>query len=101
MAKYRKKPVVIEAFQMTRERRQDNSEWPQWLHEAWEKDNDQIGSLHPVNYPYSDGTDRLEITTLEGNQLVNWDDYIIKGVQDEIYPCKPEIFEKTYEKVEE
>ena len=33
--KYRKKPIVIEAFQMTKERRQDNSEWPSWLNEAW------------------------------------------------------------------
>lgn len=35
MTKFRKKPVVIEAFQMTQERRMDNSEWPEWLNAAW------------------------------------------------------------------
>lgn len=96
---YRKKPVVIQAFQMTEARRQDNSEWPSWLHEAWNMDNDKVGSLYPENHPNSDGNDRLRILTLEGNQLVSWGDYIIRGVQGEIYPCKPDIFEQTYEEV--
>ena len=96
---YRKKPVVIEAFQMTKERREDNSEWPVWLHEAWNKPHSALGALYPEDYPNSTGSDRLRIQTLEGNQLVSWDDYIIKGVHGEIYPCKPDIFEKTYEEV--
>ena len=37
--KFRKKPVVIEAFQMTEARRQDNSEWPSWLNQAWNEEN--------------------------------------------------------------
>lgn len=96
---YRKKPVVIEAFQMTEARRQDNSEWPNWLHEAWNMSHTTIGGLYPSDYPNSDGTDRLRIRTLEGDQLVSWNDYIIQGVQGEIYPCKPDIFEATYEAV--
>ena len=96
---YRKKPVVIEAFQMTRERRQDNTEWPNWLHEAWNKGHSELGALYPEDYPNSNGSDRHRIQTLEGNQLVSWNDYIIKGVHGEIYPCKPDIFEKTYEEV--
>lgn len=99
MMYYRKKPVVIEAFQMTKERREDNSEWPNWLHEAWNKSHGEIGALYPEDYPNSNGSDRLRIQTLEGNQLVSWGDYIIKGVHGEIYPCKPDIFEKTYEEV--
>lgn len=99
MMYYRKKPVVIQAFQMTKERRQDNSEWPEWLNEAWNKDHGEIGALYPEGYPNSDGSDRLRIQTLEGNQLVSWGDYIIRGVHGEIYPCKPDIFEKTYEEV--
>jgi len=101
MAKYRKKPVVIEAFQMTKARRQDNSEWPSWLSQAWQKLHAEIGALYPENFPNSDGTDRLRIKTLEGDQLVSWDDFIIQGVQGEIYPCKPEIFHKTYDLVNE
>ena len=42
----------------------------------------------------------LEIETLEGTMKANKGDYIIKGVQGEFYPCKPDIFHKTYEKVE-
>jgi len=97
--KYRKKPVVIKAFQMTKEARQDNSNWPNWLNKAWCKEHGELGALYPSDYPNSDGTDKLRIQTLEGNQLVSWNDYIIKGVQGEIYPCKPDIFEETYEKV--
>lgn len=99
MMYYRKKPVIIEAFQMTKERREDNSEWPNWLHEAWNKGNAEVGGLYPELYPNSTGSDRLRIKTLEGDQLVSWNDYIIKGVQGEIYPCKPDIFEETYEEV--
>jgi len=41
----RKKPVIVEAFQMTRERRLDNSEWPTWLHKAWQKSITEVGAL--------------------------------------------------------
>ena len=87
MYKFRKNPVVIEAFQMTAKRRWDNSEWPNWLHEAW-----QIGLL------CCEKTDPepLHINTLEGPLHITFDDYIIQGVQGEIYPCKPDIFEATY-----
>ena len=98
--KYRKKPVVIEAFQMTRERRASNEEWPIWLHQAWQKDMGEEGSLTCVDFPNSDGTDQLQIRTLEGMHLVGWGDYIIQGVKGELYPCKPDIFEATYEPVD-
>ena len=94
------KPVVIEAFQMTPERRQSNEDWPQWLHEAWLKDNHEPGSVFPTDYPHSDGTDMLTIQTLEGTHLVSWGDYIIQGIHGELYPCKPDIFEQTYEAAE-
>lgn len=41
----------------------------------------------------------LVIPTLEGDHIADFDDYIIKGVKGEFYPCKPDIFEETYEKV--
>lgn len=43
--KFRKRPVVIEAFQMTKERRWDNSEWPTWLHEAWRGELGAVNSI--------------------------------------------------------
>lgn len=99
MPKFRKKPVEIEAFQMTKERRQDNSEWPNWLHEAWNMDFPEPGAVGCEDYPHSDGTDRLLISTLEGTHAVSWGDFIIRGVQGELYPCKPDIFEATYDPV--
>jgi hypothetical protein len=98
--KYTKKPVTIEAFQMTKERRMDNSDWPQWLHEKWQLEPNDPNAVYPSNYPNSDGTDELEIFTLEGVHRVSWGDYIIQGVQGELYPCKPDIFEATYDACE-
>ena len=91
MTKFRKKPVVIEAFQMTKERRMDNSDWPNWLHAAW-----NAGTLQRVDMS-AEMPDYLQIVTLEGLHLVSWNDWIIRGVQGELYPCKPDIFAKTYE----
>lgn len=95
--RYRKKPIVIEAFQMTKDRRSSNVEWPEWMHKAWQLDRETPGSLYPTEPGKSEGT--LSICTLEGNHLVSWGDWIIKGVNGELYPCKPDIFEKTYEPV--
>lgn len=94
---FRKKPVVIEAFQLTRERRLNNLDWPEWMNAAWQKNNDEPGALFPKNYPNSDGQDELIIFTLEGCHIVTFDDWIIKGVKGELYPCKPDVFEQTYE----
>ena len=98
MAKFRKKPVIVEAFQMTEKRRIDNSEWPVWLNQAWQLDRETSGSLYPIEQGTGDGL--LAIGTLEGPHLVRWDDWIIRGIKGELYPCKPDIFEKTYEPVE-
>lgn len=99
MGQYRKKPVVIEAFQMTKERRFDNSEWPNWLNQAWNMFRGDVGAVSCHDYPESAGTDQLVIYTLEGRMTVSWNDYIIQGVQGELYSCKPDIFEATYEAV--
>ena len=93
MNKYRKKPVVIEAFQMTKERRWDNSEWPVWLGIAWDRERGKPGCLFCAN-----NGEQLYVNTLEGRHTVTFGDYIIQGVQGELYPCKPDIFEATYEK---
>lgn len=99
MLKFRKKPVVVEAFQMTEARRMDNSDWPEWLNEAWNKEEGQPGALFRQNKD-APMPDLLCIQTLEGIHLVSWDDWIIQGVNGELYHCKPEIFEKTYEAVQ-
>lgn len=96
--KFRKKPVVIEAFQMTEARRNDNSDWPEWLHRAWQLSEPEPGALC-----INEGDlkrQRLFIVTLEGRLHVEWNDWIIQGVKGELYPCKPDIFDATYEPVE-
>lgn len=92
--------MIIEAFQITQKTRSNNIDWPEWLNEAWNKDRGEVGSVSPSKYPLSDGNDELIISTLEGQMLVNFNDFIIQGVNGELYPCKPDIFEKTYEQVE-
>ena len=93
MAKYRKKPVVIEAIQYDgnnlREIKdfvgEDNLSF-------YEKIVDFDGCME-LNV--------LSIKTLEGEMRVSKGDFVIKGVQGEFYPCKPDIFEQTYELVED
>lgn len=82
--KYRKKPVVIEAWQFNGE---DGLRWPQWLH-------DYQSVSGRVCYWLSG---KLFIPTLEGLMEASPGDWIIRGVLGEIYPCKPDIFEMTYE----
>lgn len=87
MAYFQKKPIVVEAFQNTEEYEHEN-EIPSWWMDA-------ITSF--VAYP-KEGS--LYIKTLEGDMLVNHGDWVIRGVAGEIYPCKPQIFEATYTKVD-
>lgn len=91
MAKYRKKPVVIEAFRWTGDATQ--TEDPEWICDAIKK---EIVWFNNFGTPEVN----MEIATLEGNHIANRGDYIIKGVKGELYPCKPDIFEMTYEKVD-
>ena len=82
--KYRKKPVVIEAIK-------------------WNGRN--AGELvrftgGAVSFASMYGRDDAYIQTLEGTMRASEGDYIIKGVDGEFYPCKPDIFEKTYEAAE-
>lgn len=91
---FRQKPVVIEAFQVTKERRWDNQDWPNWLNQAWNMD---IGEGALFIDPDDPDQEKWCIGTLEGVHRVDWDDWIIQGIKGELYPCKPDIFEATYE----
>lgn len=98
--RFRKKPVIIEAVQLN---------WKNWglicdfLYGV-------ITNQNPGHYNATDYSDTcgesapyIEITipTLEGNHIAKHGDWIIKGVKGEFYPCKPDIFEATYEKIED
>lgn len=91
--KARKKPVVIEAYQMFIDQTKNKENSPRWLDAAF-----KTGEIQ--TYGKSDKVVGY-IRTLEGEMEIRDGDYIIKGVNEEIYPCKPDIFGKTYEIVGE
>lgn len=89
MAKYRKKPIVIEAEQWNPK---DRVGWPGM------GESDRLGVIWEF-----DTTGKVVsgcIDTLEGPHAVSIGDWIITGIKGEKYPCKPDIFAATYEKVE-
>jgi hypothetical protein len=94
--KYRKRPVVIDAIQWTGENQR----------EMWDfltgRTNDYM-SVSGDNFyiDHSKIKGGLVIKTFEGEHLASIGDYIIKGVKGEFYPCKPDVFEATYEPVKE
>lgn len=88
--KYRKKPVVIEAIQWTGNNLKEVIEFID-SEFAYEPNTTYFTNKFSYN-----GTD-LYINTLEGKMKVNQNDYIIKGIKGEYYPCKPDIFDETYE----
>ena len=96
---YRILPDEIRAFQMTKERRENIREWPEWLQDAWNKDEKEMGSITPEWMITEDGTDQLVINTPGGVLTVSWNDYIIQDANGELFSRKPDIFKKTYEKV--
>lgn len=96
MAKYRKKPVVVEAFCWTGDMVKIDD--PVWIIEALKKPWGKSGSARFV-YDSEKNT-YIEIFTLEGVHEANQGDYIVQGTHGELYPCKPNIFEDTYEELE-
>ena len=101
MAKFRKRPVVIEAVQL----RWDN--WNEMCEHAGvgnlsdgRPEGTTTGS-NGVPFHVNANGPGLAIPTLEGLMIANPMDWIIRGVEGEIYPCKPDIFEKTYESVDD
>jgi hypothetical protein len=92
--KFRKKPVVIEAMQWNGSA-ESIRQICQWANARFEDEpNVDYVSCH-------DGTvSDVLVHTLEGEMQVSPGDWIIKGVKGEFYPCKPDIFEQTYERVD-
>lgn len=84
MKNFRKKPVVVQALQLSDE---NEKEINQLMKEV-------VGIISVTS------ADECQIKTLEGTMTARWGDWIIRGVDGEYYPCKSGIFEKTYEKAE-
>ncbi|MCM0744894.1 hypothetical protein OGM26_06210 [Clostridioides difficile] len=87
MAKFVKKPVEVEAFRL------GYDDLPKWF-----VGNDRVCNF--IQEKCIGGNVSCDLETLEGTMRANKGDYIIQGVKGEIYPCKADIFEMTYQKVE-
>jgi hypothetical protein len=88
MTKWRKRPVLVDAFRWTGD--VDQEEDPEWMVIALRDGRarfEDSGSEHV----------RIVIQTTEGDMTAQSGDYIIRGIKGELYPCKPDIFEATYE----
>lgn len=90
--KYRKKPIEIDAFKFYVDY------MPEWFLEGVANDDIKLFKCDARIYSIEEAY--CEIKTLEGTMIARGGDYIIKGIHGEIYPCKPEIFEKSYYPVE-
>jgi len=83
--KYRKKPVIVEAIKWDGKK------------ETYYEIREVLASNYPRRIAIGAGDNCLYIDTLEGTMKANIGDYVVKGVKGEVYPCKPDIFETTYE----
>lgn len=92
--KFRKKPIVIEAFKYEGDLMNSDGSYcvPDWAVKAYDSGILFVDAINGEEPPYD-----LFINTLEGRMLVNVGDYVIQGINGELYPCKPDIFEKTYD----
>lgn len=91
MGRYKKRPVIIEARQFETNNEIGSTNMDNLVNWMNQGETEVIG--------WHNGTD-IFIETLEGQMRAIVTDWIIKGVNNEFYPCKNDIFEKTYEKVE-
>lgn len=89
--KFRKKPIVIEAIQLR---------WDTWNEMCEHADVGKLSEGRPEGVMGPNASIGLNIPTLEGLMTAQENDWIIKGIKGELYPCKPDIFEQSYEAVE-
>jgi hypothetical protein len=94
--KFRKKPVVIEAFVL------GVDDQPDWFVDKVVANEITTHLVNANQYtgPFDDNPIYCLINTLEGKMKGDYKDYIIQGVKGEIYPCKPDIFKDAYEEAE-
>ena len=97
MTKFRKKPVIVDAWLIR--------DILNAVYTDWNSVPEPVRNLYDSPSPLTVGgvvfmPNGMYIPTLEGNMYGDAEDMLIRGVQGEFYPCKPDIFEQTYEKVD-
>ena len=93
--KYVKKPIEVESIQLTKENIVEVFNFLDGANYKETKSVEELGDFSQMMLKQG----YIEIETLEGIMKANFGDYIIKGVKGEFYPCKPDIFQATYEEV--
>lgn len=93
--KYIKKPVQIEAIQLTKDNIIEVFDFLDGANYKETKSSEELEDFSQMILKQG----YIEIETLEGMMKVSFGDYIIKGIKGEFYPCKPDIFQATYEEV--
>ena len=88
--KFKKKPVVIDAIQLTQKTVQECYEFV-----------GAVGNFPECGMGIDPSDGQFKITTLEGVMIADVNDWIIKGIKGEFYPCKPDVFERSYDKVDD
>lgn len=96
--KYRKKPVVIDAILWSGGNESEVMEFV-FADDRW-KEGVEDGYVGGPGIGHTPALGTLDIPTLEGMMTAQAGDWIIRGVKGELYPCKPDIFEATYEEVQ-
>jgi hypothetical protein len=84
---------------MTKERRIDNTDWPEWMNRAWNEEAKAFGSLYPTQAGTGDGM--ISIGMRDGQRAVSWGDWIIKDSGGELHLYSDDIFRATHEEVYE
>ena len=97
--KFRKKPVIIDAIQFTGKESLDDV--IKFMNPEELCGKREVNTIRSIIGHYIEKDETIVIPTLEGDMIASKGDWIIRGVQGEYYPCKPDIFEATYEVVSE
>ena len=107
MAKYRRQSdgAIVDAFQMTRERRWDNRDWPEWLNKAWNEEAGALGSVYPdPDAPVmidQKSQEELAVGTPEGKRQILWGGYIVQVATGSLYFIDGHVVENNYELIDD
>ena len=96
--KYEKKTTTVEAFQMTKERRMDNSQWPEWLNRAWNGERNKMGTLQRADLD-AELPDEVVIVTYGGAQRVAFGDWLVLDQRGEVFPYQDGVFKQVFDRV--
>jgi hypothetical protein len=92
-----RRPVIIQAFQMTKERRNDNKDWPEWLNRSWNYDRGDVNAVYPTSEPTPDGErTTLTLNTVMYEKEIAWGDWIVQNEDGNLFVCSDAEFNRDF-----